>query len=620
LAAPNAGYIKARLSNLKIKHADRDKAIKDMRELRFMRTNPQIPAAYESSSQKVRTPLIYDLITRVVSILAHVPPIFSVPELGPPGVEKERIEKLELWSNWLLPMLIRQTGRDFYRMFIDSLGAYGHGALKFLWAPDMWKGYPKRNADEGDDDYNKRAECYAKGAKLPFYCRDVHPLTIFPVFSETGLVEVFEVTDRERVDLDTDLRQLTERGGAEYKLGEAYPESGMPSYAAGSVTFIEHWTPRYLSYMVEDKIVFQKEHGYNQVPYFYAHGQGTCEMAPHEAGMSVAFALQDLVPLMDQLLTMLQNAVRLYSYPTPVSEFAPESIGVDRPKEMTFEPGKWHVGQPGEKMRFLEPPGVNADRAQLLGVISNMIDRAGISSVLAGISPGAQPVGYAINQLMMAAQSVYDPIVKEVCRTFGEMMPFAWQLVKTCVQETVYVLVSTDKAKIERKWVGLHPDEVADYRFCEVRMKPLIPSDHIMEGQFRIQARAAGYGEDDWVEEALGNDQPEITRQKRLVQDLLKEPHILQMLTVQAAREAGFTELLDEMGMSPQTPETPPPTGGMQGGGIPGGMQPPEGGAPTAPGQGLPLTAGAQPTRVRKTGGGRAAGAPRQVARQMEGV
>ena len=84
-----------------------------------------------------------------------------------------------------------------------------------------------------------------------------------------------------------------------------------------------------------------------------------------------------------------------------------------------IEPGRFYSVPPGRQWRYLVmPPEATAHLERLYTKATALIDLLGLPSVFRGTG-GSGQAGYAIAQLMIAAKSLYDPVVENSTACVG---------------------------------------------------------------------------------------------------------------------------------------------------------------------------------------------------------
>ena len=267
-------------------------------------------------------------------------------------------------------------------------------------------------------------------------------------------------------------------------------------------------------------------HAYGAVPYVMAHGNQSPSRDPAKAGESMLASVEYLVPLLDRLLTMKQNAVHLYAYPTPkLTGFAGSdaALGEDgRPPPIEFRPGEILPLFPGEDLSLLQWSGTPPDLDELIALTRSMIDQAGVPTVLFGIAPDGNTSGYYLNQLINAARLSFNQITRHAEQALERIVQLAWRLVEHRVRETVYVYGDDDAA-----WLGLSPRDINGYYAVRAKLEALAPADEIAQGTYAANLVAAKLASRRWaMQEKLGIANAAEMQAEILREEMLDDPDV----------------------------------------------------------------------------------------------
>ena len=318
--------------------------------------------------------------------------------------------------------------------------------------------------------------------------------TFYPLEGEDGLEACLEIAERprhlvqRRYGLITDKRsgRLVPPGGDAQ--ADPGPEGTPLVGARPTARVVEYWDDEYFAYLVDGHLVRRGRHGYGAIPYVHAYGDQTPSRDPAKAGVSMLASMEYLIPLLDQLLTMKQNALFLYAYPTPkITNFSP----IDPSLTNDGRPRAWTFGRrdpaalPGRRSDLSAMQGTPPDLDELIAQTRAMIDQAGAPSVLFGIPPGGNTSGYLLNQLINTARVSFQQIARHAEQALERIVQLMWRLVEARIGETVFVFEAED----EQGWIGLGPQDIDGYHAVRVRLDPLGPADDVCTGHPRRQPR-----------------------------------------------------------------------------------------------------------------------------------
>ena len=304
---------------------------------------------------------------------------------------------------------------------------------------------------------------------------------------------------------------------------------------------VEYWDDEYFAYLVDGHLVRRGRHGYGAIPYVHAYGDQTPSRDPAKAGVSMLASMEFLIPLLDQLLTMKQNALFLYAYPTPkITNFSPidPNLGNDgRPRALDFQPGEILPLYAGEDLTFLQWQGTPPDLDELIAQTRAMIDQAGAPSVLFGIPPEGNTSGYLLNQLINTARVSFQQIARHAEQALERVVQLMWRLVETRIGEPVFVFEAED----EQGWIGLGPQDIDGYHAVRVRLDPLGPADDVAQGTLAANLVSARLASRRWaMREKLGIEDAEAVEDEILLDELIDAPEVRAAIVREALGEAGL--------------------------------------------------------------------------------
>ena len=529
--------------------SERNARIQRLRRLRHMETPVDIPPAYRSTTQEVRTPLAREQLKRVIGSLTANRPLVHAPPAEPTAAARASADLRARWTNAALRRMDSEAGRDVFGMLLDALVADGAGVLKLLYAPDRWAGYPRRSAhaDESADDFLRRTERFKKSARFPLAWRDVDVTTFYPLEGEDGLEACLEIAERPRRLVQRRYGLIVDRrsgrlvpADGDGASTETVPASGPVAAPRATARVVEYWDDEYFAYLVDGHLVRRGRHGYGAIPYVHAYGDQTPSRDPAKAGVSMLASLEYLVPLLDRLLTMKQNALYLYAYPIPkLTDFSPvdPSLGADgRPRPLDVRAGEVFPLYPGEDLSYLQWQGTPPDLDELIGQTRAMIDQAGAPSVLFGIPPDGNASGYLLNQLINTARVAFQQVARHAEQALERIVRLMWYLVETRVGETVYVF----EAEGEPGWIGLGPQDIRGYHAVRVRLDPLGPADDVAQGTLAASLVGARLASRRWaMREKLGIEDAEAVEDEILLDELIDAPEVRAAIVREALGQAG---------------------------------------------------------------------------------
>lgn len=545
---PGEAYLRELEEQLLAEFGERNARIERLRRLRHMETPVDIPPAYRSSAREVRTPLAREQLKRVIGSLTANRPLVHVPPAEATEAARAGADLRARWTNAALRRMDSEAARDVFGMLIDAMVADGAGVLKLLYAPDRWAGYPRRSAhsNQSADAFLQRAERFKKSARFPLAWRDVDVTTFYPLEGEDGLEACLEIAERPRHLVQRRYGLIADKrsGRLVPPGGDAQSESGpvgAPHVGARpTARVVEYWDDEYFAYLVDGHLVRRGRHGYGAIPYVHAYGDQTPSRDPAKAGVSMLASMEYLIPLLDQLLTMKQNALFLYAYPTPkITNFTPidPSLNNDgRPRALDFRPGEILPLYQGEDLTFLQWQGTPPDLDELIAQTRAMIDQAGAPSVLFGVPPDGNTSGYLLNQLINTARVSFQQVARHAEQALERVVQLMWRLLETRIGETVFVFEAED----DHGWIGLGPQDIDGYHAVRVRLDPLGPADDVAQGTLAASLVGARLASRRWaMREKLGIEDAETVEDEILLDELIDAPEIRTAIVREALAQAG---------------------------------------------------------------------------------
>lgn len=497
---PTADYVSA-LYELRQNEGDESKlrtGIADMRLLTDMEHAVEIPEQYRAITKEVRTPFTRDTWLRVTAALTEKNPVAHVEPRDDTSAMRQSANIAERWTEAAVDQMNAALGRNVTYDSVKALVRDTESVVKLVHRPDSWANFPKRLPGEGATDVSARRESFKKSAPLPFAWREVDRLSMLFGDGEFGDDWALEYGEYPTPYLANRYEMDEIPDAPEFILGGKPKPEGTLITASGRAVKMEYWDADWWHVTINghDAPGFPRPSPYSpHLPYFRA-------IAPEP----VLVALKYLVPTLDALLTMKLNWSYLGAYPNPVlepviSEATIPDLGEDgTAPAFKWTPGKLIMPPYGYKFGFVSPPPVGEDLNQLITILRGLIDVAGIPSVFRGIG-GADQAGYAINQLIAAANLTYKVLSKVAQAQLQGAAAFLWWLVNYRIRQTVYVLEmpefseDTGRPKGESAWLGLAPGGEASRNVAAFdhlaklvySFRPVLPTDEQARAMIAMQ-------------------------------------------------------------------------------------------------------------------------------------
>jgi hypothetical protein len=515
-------------------YAKRNEQIYTMRHWRYNEVEPDIPAGYKSTAKRVKLPLAADVIDRMVSIINESDIKIIVPQAEPGITSKRNSSKREKWSDAVIKQMEIELGRHVLNLVTENQIADGIGVLKVIYKPENWSNMPSvksifgegRKVQDLDADeikeLMKKQDNAKKSFALPITFVDVDPTTYYPFLGPDGKLEcVIEINERPLRALQSKYRDDSEISSILSHAGLAQAEQELK--ALPMVKTWECWTKDYYTFFVNDTPVQQFKNKMGRPPYFECVARERSSRDPARAFVPPVYQLIEIIESIQNFLTMGQNVMYLFAYPTPITT-TPANVEIAKggdlkPKAVKFEVGKHHVLYQGQEIKFLTPP------VEHIKVMEQWIDRlwrmyetlSGLGPALKGIGGADQP-GYAINQLIQASMMTLKPAVDSKRFMMQQLIGFIWDIIENVIADTVWVHGENpnDRAESETKkrgkytWIGLGPGDIQGYYKVDVEINPMVDAQRIAKGSFGADMHQRGLLDAETViEDFLGYNQPE---------------------------------------------------------------------------------------------------------------
>lgn len=611
-------YVKELAEYLRGQFARQKQMIRETRALRSLLHDVKIPDEYKKTAQVVRTPILADMIQRVVATLTVNYPTWSRGLMGDGPNDEKASSLIEKWVSGAHLKMEQQARRRTFRMLMDSAIAVGMAVCQYRYEPQAWSPFPWRSKDEkGEyteeaDPYLKRVGKHMRQKPFPFSWRDIDPLNYYYWDSYNGEREVILI---EEVPLAPTIRALGVRRNSGEKRWETMtagqPVSEGKSVSGETVEMIQWWTDQKAVFILDGEHAKTLDHKWGKSGLYHFAGLSTHERAPERAYLPVTFAFSELIPFLDRLLTMKANWMYLSAFPRGILKLSKERLEAiynTLPAEAADNARSAAVSMELDKLSGLltlyqdesfawaTPPNVGADLDQLIQLVSGLVQQAGIGDVVRG-QMGSDASGYLANQLMTAARLAYDPITdncKFMLRDGAEFLLYGVDQLAFKGKQTrqgVPIWGDTpEKEKQGKEWIELSSKHIDGIYETEPKLDPLLPSNFIMEGRFWLeQWKEGGVSKRTYQEKGLHLQYPEEEDYRQLLDEA--KLRMRDQMIQRAGERAGI--------LPKPAPPAPNPLAGMvdqfgqplQGGAGPGGsMDLGNVGMPVSPGQGMPLT------------------------------
>ncbi len=599
------------------------------RQVRYLQD--ALPAKYArrlKSGLHFRSRLSHNEVLRIAAMMSRNAPKVKIPAIGSEEDAEDRAEKQSRWCQNLFPTLERDGFRPIVRRWYDMVAGDGLGALEvFMRENEVYDNLGGPQADENESDYLERTEKDLQEAGIPFGIRPVGPLAMMFEEDEDGK-GISRMLITELKPYRVVFNALKQKGN--YDVEQEFPLPGTPGWpnesalAAGrqwmlsagggednnptwgwadvssstnAVLTHRYYDREWYVYIVGGKVVDCERHGLPGVPVFPCMAITTGSENLHEMTQGVTWGMTEQEKALNLIMTLAIDNVYATGRPKPMvlmpagndpkafmdpATNKPLTVSLSD-DEMPYMPPGATIVDANEHLR----PGMANDIAQ---AVLKLFQLNGLNPIASGESPGADAAGYTVNTLSQAAQSQYEILLDNTARVLGNVYDFVRQMVKTTIQERVYLTVATSMQQEKgAEWLALGPEDV-DNTPAIVTIDPLSDANRIALRQSLMEGNQQGYVTRERVQrDGYGIDNPEEEDDQLMLESLEK----------QYLGQIGQVIQAQVYGMMPQ-PAALQPGNPAQGGGAPGqaGVA---GGVSTTPGTPAPLnppTTGAQQSQA----------------------
>ena len=600
-------YVDKEVTARKALYREAKELMHGQRQIRFMRVKPRGTSAAARLQKGLRVPFAHRLVQTAVGVVQRGRlRVRIVPRK--PGAESVA-EDLQQGAQLLMQAFERTAHKPLAWKLADQVCGDGMGVAKVARIP--WAGYPIREGDEIDKEYNKRVDQFLEGnPPLPLRMRLVDPLTFYPPLTEWGTGGVLESAKRPTRETFRALNLGFVKNSRMPRVipeGQPYPQWEPPPSVGASIDMDELWIDEEVVIRFGDgtKLAFKNDESVmaGKAPYAWCMGQTTGLDDPAIGNLSVMFPLIYLAPYFETALADMANWVRIASKPTTWTARdanapggASEGVNV-----VKFIPGKMYDFGPGGKGGFMEPPGVGREIVDFINLLITIMDRVSLAPVTAGFI-GTRTPGTTQQAAMEAATAILTPIVENLQFCYADVINLCFHAIVNVIRKPITVSGWTFSEKDGAKTLGryaLSPTNIKGHDQIAVDLGMTTLQDEISRGThaaFMVNSglwselRGMRYSgvEDTWAETSQ--------KAKEIV---FKLPAVQAYFAQRAiSEEPGLNEyirMLEEQGLAPEDV-------------LEGVRERVQGG----PGQGLgQRNLGGQPKR----GGGRPASQPTQRRR-----
>lgn len=501
-SAATSAEVRKDMEQRRALYQERDIVMHNLRRYRTMRQQVKLPRGwkrYFGRGQEPRVPLIYRLVQTAVT--AVTPDFPHVQEEPLSAVDKPRADEQSRALNFLLQTIDRRQQRRFLTSIYYKHMGDGMSALKTL--PGRWSGYPLKDDEETDSQYNDRVERFLRDNPEPFYMSVVDPLTAYPPIDEYGEGTFVEISWRRPHKLFESLRLVTEKtSGGRMRLrqvpdGEPYPLYEFPPSSEPLVEVREAWTKDacFISCPSLGGDVWEIENELGETPYSWAYADPTGIDDPVNIGMSVAFPLYYLAPHVDTFFGLMMMWASFMA-PTLFTTQAPSPYvrATQETATTNFEPGMIYNLPTGRDLKAVGAPDMGSAANQFLNAMLSLSDRAGLPAHTSGDIAGSRLPSLTLQQATDSALARLGPARRGLEFLLADGMRKARNIIADSGEDIPvngWEMIDKDSERRTTGWAVVRADECARGRPITVTLEEDSTQDLIAKGthaQFMEQA------------------------------------------------------------------------------------------------------------------------------------
>lgn len=598
--APDADYV---LGLYRWKLQDNDEArlrtLSDtFRSLTRLAHKVDIPTEYQAITKPIRTPYLRDAWLRTTAALLQKPPTVHVEPANVHDKYRRAANIVERWDLAMIERLNREVGDDAIFESAKSLVRDGESVIKVVHKPDAWANFPRRedHLEDSADKIDDRQTTFKRKSVMPIARRCVDRLSVLFGDGEYGDDWVIEYGEYPTPYLSREYEMNPVDGrlvNPKNILGGKPKPEGYYLSGQGQSVKLEYMDADWWHVVIDgsDAPDFPQPNPYSpKLNYIRAK-------APDSE--SLLYSLLFLVPALDRLMTMKMNWAHLGGYPNPmirpVSGAVYGDVGVGDDKKTAkfkWKPGKLLELPAGYEFLFAMPPPVGKDLDDLIKILMNLVEVAGVPAIMRGDTSG-DPSGYLANQLLAATMIALRAAADALQRQTASYLEFIHFLVSDVIKQDVPVQ-SYGKSQ---RWLAVKPTgeptetsaPVDMIGPIEVRFRPTLPTQEqaaAMIANQLTQSKKPLISRKRAIEKYLMEEDPEGVLDEIWAEDALDAEPLATQVREEAARRAGL--------LPPVPPPVPPMSGLVGPGGqpLPSTLSPGMAGLPGQAQLGMPTVPG----------------------------
>lgn len=540
-----SNHINSVIQDLNRQYIETAKKIHAVRKLRFMKSDPSAPRAYQKVlAGGLRSPLSYRLVQTVTGMITKDRPTYRrVPRNTH---DRESASRLQASADPMMQDLERIARKPLYYNFVDALVADGRGIMKCY--RDAWNGFPVKAAETDDGAYNKMvADFVSTGNTHPLRMRQVDALNFMtpttdydpPYVMEAGKRPTLGVCQAYGIKFGTNNRIEMMPDATAFHAYE------LPRGIAPTIDVEEIWRDDEVYIRIGTAQaggqVFKAKNDMGFKPYVWAFGETSSHPDPSLQGLSILYAYAGIEPWLNTMLTVLASwgviggtPILYTSRKLPPGATSLPDVGV----QMGEIPlGKRIDLPPGGEIGFVQPPPVGREVLEYIKFLVDFLDRAGLPNLAYG-SIGTRTPGTAFQGALEQAIARVNPIVNSAEAALCDIIKMQWQIVEQ-IGKPLYMTGTgiQPSSKLKRRSLGrfvIDPADIGGYYDLHAKIRVGNTQDLISRGMHAAFMKNQGLWSRDRAMEYSDVDSP-FDEYKFIMRDRLEESPLIQQMTLMEA-------------------------------------------------------------------------------------
>ena len=514
----------------------RDDVVKVMREHRFLRRPVAVPIEYQEVTDEFRSPMPFDMVSRVVADITHMPPVLRVTPLSDSIADKENSSLREQWATAALESMDDAHKFPPWKKCADAQVGDGRGILKLSYHPKRYStdaNYPviedfedaaAQNGHTAADLHMAAIQRFKRKADFPFSWRQITVEKYRPILGPDD--EVTAVIEIHELDVEILLETFSDKVTQD-SVGQIVPRN--PDDAdmvvedaqwtgrgdSGAIKVIEYWDKHEWGQWAEGVKLDGGDNPFGErLPYFEAYGIITSSPAPEEEAVSVLYPLTGVYDQTNTEVSKMSSLSHSFAYPSwkRTGGIIPTDLEEDDDEEGDEEqviPGHIYDLELGGDLGPLMSVEFGQVSQAFLGILLSMVDQVGLSAITKGVGLGAEASGHLFSQIDAAAHGVYSPIAEGLASSIADVVQAMFWCIEHTIKTSVVVKAKDENGTVD--FLELAPGDIDGYYDISATLNPRKPSSKMARGNFAAGMVKARLMDRETAMEQIDDPHPERT-------------------------------------------------------------------------------------------------------------